>query len=165
MGDLLYPPRIFCNVPKEFSYSSGLKFAPLAGLQIKDPLTPADRRRNLDNQTLARLAQVQHERAMAMRRLLKAHKLSIGAYATSIVSDRQTIGRMLCGITVMHEADVERMEQMIGGLHLLIRIIARRQQSLATAKQMLAIENGGWPSFRTSSAPSGLYRAAVILDD
>ena len=159
-----YCPRIFCSIPEEFGRSTGLTFAPLARIHIATPGSPAERRRNLDNQIFPSLAQVQHEHALAMRRSLKAHGLTIKAYAESIASNPATLGRMLCGQTVMHQDDVERMERMLGGLHLLIRIRAAQDRTLEHAKQMMAAEKGIGPSLVMATVPRGLYLAAQLTE-
>ena len=159
-----YCPRIFCSIPEEFGRSTGLTFAPLARIHIATPGSPAERRRNLDNQIFPSLARVQHEHALAMRRSLKAHGLTIKAYAESTASSPATLGRMLCGQTVMHQDDVERMERMLGGLHLLIRIRAAQDRTVEHAQQMLAAENGIWPSPGMTTMPSALYLAARLKD-
>lgn len=159
-----YRPRYFCSIPEEFGRSLGLTFAPLANLHTETPRTPAERRRNLDNQVFTALAQVQNDRALAMRRLLKAHGLTITAYAESIASSPATIGRMLCGQTVMHQHDVERMEGRLGGLHLLIRIRAAQDEAMDYAERILSAEKGIWPSPGMASVPRGLYLAAQLTE-
>jgi hypothetical protein len=164
MSSSRYCPRAYCSVPEEFGRSTGLTFAPLAKMHIKTPQSAAERRRNLDNQIFPLLARVQHEHALAMRRLLKANGLTIKAYAESTASNPATLGRMLCGSSVMHQDVIERMDQMLGGLHLLIRIRATEERATGIGKQMLAVENGIGPSPGMATMPSGLYLAARLTD-